>query len=55
MRYNSSGYYEEKISLLGLGSESFQMDEKGLSEKEKCAEIFKTAFEKGITFFFSPF
>ncbi len=55
MRYNSSGYYEEKISLLGLGSEYFQMDEKGLSEKEKCAEIFKTAFEKGITFFFSPF
>lgn len=52
MRYNSSGYYEEKLSFLGVGTDSVPLNENGEPDIEKCAELFKTAFEKGVTFFF---
>lgn len=54
LRYNSSGFYEEKLSLIGLGSKSFPLDENGNPDIEKCSGIFSAAFEKGITFFFIP-
>ena len=55
MRYNSSGFYEENLSLLGVEINSLPLDEKGEPSHEKCDEFFKTAFENGITLFFVPF
>ncbi len=52
MRYNSSGFYEEKLSFLGMGADSLPLDENGEPDREKCAEMFRAAFDKGITFFF---
>lgn len=50
MRYNSSGFYEENLSLLGLCSES--LVENGGPDPEKYSDVFSAAFENGITFFF---
>jgi len=50
LRYNSSGFYEENLSLLGLCSES--PVENGGPDPEKYSDIFSAAFENGITFFF---
>ncbi len=54
MRHNSSGFYEEQLSLLGFGGSMLPVDENGLPDREKCSEIFKTAFNNGVTFFFAP-
>jgi len=55
LRYNSSGFYEEKLSFLGLGGSTFPTDENGLPDEEKCSALFKKAFKEGVTFFFVPF
>ncbi len=52
MRYNSSGFYEEKLSLLGLDSDSLPKNEDGSPDTQKCSDYFKTAFENGVTLFF---
>lgn len=54
LRYNSSGFYEEKLSFLGLSSGSFPFDENGKPSPEKCSEIISAAFKNGISFFFIP-
>lgn len=54
MRYNSSGFFEEKLSFLGLGGSDFPTDENGLPDREKCSALFHKAFESGVTFFFVP-
>ena len=53
MRYNSSGFYEEKISLLGFGG-NLLGTEKSICDKEKISEMFHTAFNNGVTFYFVP-
>ena len=55
MRYNSSGFYEEKLSLLGIGTDLLPKNEKGEVEAEKGSALLKTAFERGVTLFFVPF
>lgn len=54
MRYNSSGFYEEKLSLIGIGTDFLPKNEKGEPDAERCSEYFKAAFEKGVTLFFVP-
>ena len=54
MRYNSSGFYEEKISLLGFGGNLLDTEKNGSCDKEKISEMFHTAFNNGVTFYFVP-
>ena len=49
MRYNSSGFYEEKLSLLGIGTDLLPKNEKDEVEAEKGLALLKTAFESGVT------
>lgn len=38
MRYNSSGFYEEKLSLIGIGTDFLPKNEKGEPDAERCYE-----------------
>lgn len=55
MRYNSSGFYEEKLSLLGIGTDLLPKNENGEPNLEKCSDYLKSAFKSGVTLFFVPF
>ncbi|MBR3934946.1 MAG: aldo/keto reductase [Oscillospiraceae bacterium] len=54
MRYNSTGFYEEKLSLLGLGGNFFDTEKSNSVDREQISEMFRTAFENGVTFYFVP-
>ena len=48
MRYNSSGFYEEKLSLLGIGTDLLPKNENGEPNLEKCSDYLKSAFKIGV-------
>lgn len=55
MRYNSSGFFEEHISLLGFGGRCLPRNPDGSIDRKTTSELFNTAFDGGITYFYCSY
>ena len=52
LRYNSSGFFEERLSLLGFGGKCLPRNPDGTVDRKASAELFDMAFSGGITYFY---
>lgn len=55
MRYNSSGFFEERLSLLGFGGKCLPRNPDGTIDRKTSSELFDTAFDGGITYFYCSY